>query len=115
MDNVGDHVPCCALTGLAKRHNRLRYTLLVLGRKAGWNPELEVCLPAPDPGGGTARPRPADVLFRTAESKPLAVDVTVVHPLRPSRNIAAAANVTAATQAESAKCTSQTSLCSSAG
>ena len=115
MDSSGDHAVCCASTGLAKRHNRVRDCLLWLGREAGWNPELEVSLPAPDPGGqGTLRPRPADVLFRTAESRPLAVDVTVVHPLRPSNNIAAEDSC-AATQAEAAKCTAQAAMCQQAG
>ena len=115
IDDAGEHAVCCAATGLAKRHNRVRRTLLHLGREAGWNPELEVSLPAPDPPGGSVRPIPADVVFRTAESKPLAIDVTVVHPLRPSRNIAAGDNTTAAAQAELAKSANQTCLCASAG
>ena len=112
MDSLGDHAACCSATGLYKRHNRVRNCLLLLGREAGWNPELEVTgwnpevevsLPAPDPGGGRAHPRPADVLFRTAESRPLAVDVTVVHPLRPSKKIAVADDCAAASEAETAK------------
>ena len=115
MDSSGDHAVCCSATGLYKRHNRVRYCLLSLGREAGWNPEVEVSLPAPDPGGGIIRPRPADVLFRTAESRPLAVDVTVVHPLRPSKNIAVEDNLTAAADAESAKKVAQAARCLQAG
>ena len=124
MDSLGDHAACCSATGLYKRHNRVRDCLLLLGREAGWNPELEVTgwnpevevsLPAPDPGGGRAHPRPADVLFRTAESRPLAVDVTVVHPLRPSKKIAVADDCAAASEAETAKVASEVAECHRAG
>ena len=49
--------------------------------EAGWGPELEVCLP------GT-QDRPADVLLHKQGVTPLAIDVTVSHPLRPSSNLA---------------------------
>ena len=115
MDSSGDHAVFCAATGLAKRHNRIRDCLLLLGRDAGWNPELEVSLTTSDPGGGTLHPRPVDVLFRTAESRPLAVDVTVVQPLRPCNNIVAVDNCAAAANAENAKSVAQAPGCHRAG
>ena len=96
MDFFGDHSLCCASAGLYRRHNRVRDTLFSLGQDAGWRPLLE---PATTSGS-----RPADVLFHSSDSKPLAVDVTIVHPLRLSgpqatRDVATAT----ASDAESAK------------
>ena len=51
MDSSGHHAVCCAATGLAKRHNRIRDCVLLLGHEAGWNPELEVSSPTSVPGG----------------------------------------------------------------
>ena len=96
MDFFGDHSLSCASAGMYRRHNRVRDTLFALSQDAGWRPVLE-------PATSTAS-RPADVLLQSSDSKPLAVDVTIVHPLRLSgpqatRDVATAT----ASDAESAK------------
>ena len=77
MDPAGDHALSCATNGTYRRHNHLRDRLFTLSQLAGWTPELEQTIPG-------SRCRPADLLLRSAASRPLAVDVTVSHPLRSS-------------------------------
>ena len=85
------------------------------GQGSGLEPGVGSNLACPGPGGqGTVRPSPADVLFHTAETRPLAVDVTVVHHLRPSNNLAAE-DTNAATQAETAKSAAQVAIYHQAG
>ena len=81
MDSAGDHALSCPSNGTYRRHNHLRDRLFGLGQLAGWAPELEQAIPG-------SRDRPADLLFRAAGPPPLAVDVTVSHPLRSSASTA---------------------------
>ena len=96
MDFFGDHSLCCASAGIYRRHNRIRDTLFSLSQDPGWQPILE-------PATATLS-RPADVLLHSTDPKPLAVDVTIVHPLRLSGSQATRDVATAtASDAESAK------------
>ena len=70
MDIHGDHALCCASNGLYRRHTRVRDTLFHLAGAANWNPLLEAPMPP-------TLERPADVLLRSADSKPIAVDITI--------------------------------------
>ena len=107
MDGWGDHAQSCASCGMYKRHNRQRNNLWSLGEKAGWDPELEKTIP-----GSTDRP---DVVFKTLNSRPLAIDVTIVHPLRPSSQPAARGeSPVSATVAEKAKNAHYVPLCNRA-
>ena len=94
MDSLGDHFLGCPASGMSKRHNRIRDTFYQLGKQAGWAPELEVAIPG-------HRDRPADILLRSGFPKPLALDVTITHPLRVSAP--AAARGAAAVSAEGAE------------
>ena len=109
MDPFGDHAVCCASSGLYWHHDRVRDALMQLTKKAGWNPELEVCIP-------NSRDRPADILLRSSESRPLAVDVTVTHPLRIQGPTAARGEVClAADLAEKAKLAASAGACEQVG
>ena len=59
--------------------------------------------------------RPADILLRAADTRPVAVDVTVVHPLRPSTSLAAREPAYTAAAAEKAKETMYGTQCRTAG
>ena len=77
LDAWGDHAVTCRANGLTLRHTTIQDWLLSTARAAGIACTKEAALP-----DGT---RPADALFHTWRGgKPLAVDLTVVHPLRPS-------------------------------
>ena len=109
MDRFGDHALSCASAGRYRRHNRVRKCLFGLATNAGWAPELEVQAPG-------RQERPADVLVHTSAPKPLAVDVTVVHPLRPSNNSATRDDGTfSAEAAEKAKSRANAEVCKEAG
>lgn len=109
MDSMGDHSLSCPASGMYRRHNRIRDTLYLLGKEAGWGPELEVVAPL-------SNNRPADVLFRSAFSAPLACDVTVSHPLRISASSAVREEPNVAAQeAETAKTTQMAPLVRAAG
>ena len=109
MDSLGDHALTCASAGLYRCHNRVRDTLFHLAQKAGWAPELEVSLPAlPE--------RPADILCRATFGKPLAIDVSITHPLRLSSNTATRGEVAAAAEAsEKRKRAASQAACENAG
>jgi hypothetical protein len=109
MDPLGDHSLCCPASGLYRRHNRVRDTLFSLSLSAGWCPELEVAIP------GT-RDRPADILLKSGFPKPLAVDVTISHPLRISAPVAARGEATSSAEAgERAKRIAEGNMCHAAG
>lgn len=76
----GDHSLACASCGLWRRHNLVRDQIAALCRDAGWHSQLEVALPA------EAGPhlRPADVFLSNMGARPVALDIGVSHPLRPS-------------------------------
>ena len=60
----------------------MRDCLATLCREAGWATQLEVALPQEAEGANGLRP--ADIFLPTRGAKPLAIDVGVSHPLRPS-------------------------------
>ena len=77
LDAWGDHAVTCSKNGIHLRHSSLQEWLLHTAREAGITCSHEAAL-----ADGS---RPADVLFHAWRGAgPLAVDVTVVHPLRPS-------------------------------
>jgi hypothetical protein len=106
MDPTGDHALCCSAAGVYRRHNHVRNFLYSISQEVGWSPSLEEMLP------GT-QTRPADVLLSSLDASPTAVDVTIVHPLRPSgQTIAGSAHPgNAAAQAEATKTTASASPC----
>ena len=109
MDPAGDHALSCASNGTYRRHNHLRDRLFSLTQLAGWSPELEQTIPG-------SRCRPADLLLRSASSRPLAVDVTVSHPLRSSAPSAVReGRSSAAGEAERAKNVQSKGPCQAAG
>ena len=109
MDDHGDHSLCCPARCMYRRHNRVRDYLFQAMNKAGWSPEVEVALP-------NSGDRPADILCKTTFSKPLAIDVTISHPLRISAPEAVRGEATASAKAaESAKRQTSASACHAAG
>jgi hypothetical protein len=106
---MGDHALSCASNGLYRRHNHLRSALFDLSKTCGWGPELEVALP-------NCTSRPADILLRSMGPRPVAVDVTVSHPLRSSAPAAVrAGTVSAAAEAEARKTSASKAACRTAG
>ena len=91
-EGFGDHALGCASCGRYARHNALREVLCEELRKAGFSVTVEERVPhtePPDrpPGLQPAERclRPADILVQSFRAgKPLAIDVTVIHPLRTS-------------------------------
>ena len=84
-DPDGDHTLACASCGLYRRHNLVRDCVAALCRETGWDTQLEVALP--QEAEGSQRLRPADIFLPTRGARPLAVDIGVSHPLRPSAPI----------------------------
>jgi hypothetical protein len=77
QDAWGDHAVTCRNNGITQRHSSVQQWLLTTARQAGVPCVQEAMLP-------DGR-RPGDVLLqRWAGQGPRAVDLTVVHPLRPS-------------------------------
>ena len=75
LDSFGDHALSCASCGLYSRHNRLRDALAEEFIAAGLAIRVEAQLP-----GDSSRP--ADILvLSSSDIIPMAVDVSVVHPL----------------------------------
>jgi hypothetical protein len=75
-DIFGDHFLCCKKALITKRHHHLRDTLAGLLREGGFATQVEVTI--------GDRQRPADVSVQGFESRPMAIDVTISHPLQPS-------------------------------
>ena len=76
MDKFGDHALCCAKLDIYARHNTVRNEIASIC--------ADMQLRAPTSGC-----RPADILLHGLEdSSPVAVDVSVVHPLQPSSSLA---------------------------
>ena len=89
---MGDHTLWCTSSGRYARHNVIRDTLAHSLRGFGFSCRTEVQLP-----GSTLVP--ADIFVQNLSDDPsTAVDVSVVHPLQPSRSASAA--VAAGTAAE---------------
>jgi len=75
-DVFGDHFICCSTVACFKRHNHVRDTLASLFREAGFTSVTEVMI--------GERERPADVAVTGFDERPLAIDQTITHPLKPS-------------------------------
>ena len=109
MDAMGDHSLTCPTAGLYRRHNRVRDAIFLLAKEAGWAPELEVSLPS-------LTERPADILCRATFGKPLALDVSISHPLRLCATLATRGEVAATAEAvETRKRLASQAACASAG
>ena len=86
QDPFGDHTLSCSRVNFVARHNTLCAGLGRLLLDSGFAVQREVPLPLPQ-----TQERPADLLVANfAESRPLALDISVVHPLQPSSSIAGA-------------------------
>jgi len=126
-DALGDHAMACASCGRYARHNALRDALAGELRKAGSTVTVEEQVPhtePPDrPPGPNPQPslrslRPADLLVSSFRAgKPLAIDTTVVHPLRISSDasVRGASVGSFASQAESRKVEKYSAACQHAG
>ena len=92
QDAFGDHALSCPSLGMYKRHNVMRDTFVNLTSAAGLQCRTSVSLP------GTNLV-PADLFLPSFSDVPTAVDVSVVHPLHPSRSAHAAVTTGAAAEA----------------
>ena len=79
QDAYGDHALSCPAMGMYKRHNSIRDAFVNLATSAGLQCRTSVGLP------GTNLV-PADLYLPAFSDVPTAVDVSVVHPLHPSRS-----------------------------
>ena len=108
-DRFGDHALSCSACGLYARHNRLRDALAQEYISAGQLVQLEVQLP-----GGSSRP--ADILVAgSGDATPVAVDVSVVHPLHLSALSAEDTPGSLATARETEKVAASKVACDLAG
>lgn len=80
----GDHALSCAAGGFYRRHNKVRDLFASLCREAGWHTQVEVSLPSE---GVPSALRPADILLPSVGQCPVALDIGVSHPLRPSAGL----------------------------
>jgi hypothetical protein len=80
-DIFGDHFLCCKKGLITKRHHHVRDTLAALLREGGFAAEVEMTI--------GDRLRPADIALQGFEARPMAIDLTICHPLQPSetRNV----------------------------
>ena len=109
LDAFGDHAVACLKNGITQRHTALQDWLIHAARQAGVTCTKEGALPDND--------RPADVLLHNwTGSTPLAVDLTVCHPLRPSEARPTPESVRKAmTLQETHKCTKYSERCARVG
>jgi len=126
-DAFGDHAMACASCGIYARHNVLRDALAGELRKAGFTVTIEEQVPhteppdrppVPNPQPSLRSLRPADILVSSFRAgKPMAIDTTVVHPLRISSDASAhgVSVGSSACQAESRKVDKYLSACNHAG
>ena len=92
QDAYGDHALSCAAMGTYRRHNTVRDAFVDLAVGAGLQCRTSVGLP------GTNLV-PGDLFLPAFSDVPSAVDVSVVHPLHPSRMSQAAVTTGAAAEA----------------
>ena len=86
LKDLPDHVLACHSCGIYHRHNLVRDVLATHCRSAGWHTQLEVALPS-DLAATPDLPqplRPADIFVSNKGAHPLALDIGISHPLRPS-------------------------------
>ena len=109
MDAFGDHAVGCHSCGLYARHNVVRDALAKECELAGERTRIEQELPG-------RVDRPADVfVVERDEADPLAVDVSIVHPLHLSSLKAVVTPGETAEQAEKAKSAHSKETCRQAG
>ena len=92
QDSYGDHTLSCSAMGMYRRHNTVRDVFVDLAATAGLQCRTSVGLP------GTSL-IPGDLFLPAFSELPAAVDVSVVHPLHPSRSSQAAVTTGAAAEA----------------
>jgi len=76
-DVFGDHWICCSKSAITKRHHYARDAIATLIREQGFTTFTEVSI--------GARERPADIAIQGFEARPMAIDLTISHPLQPSQ------------------------------
>ena len=109
LDSFGDHALSCTACGLYACHNRLRNAFAEEFLAAGQSVQLEINLPG-------ANQRPADILLlQPDEPSPVAVDVSVVHPLHLSSPSAEDTPGTSAAAREDDKHVGSAASCAAAG
>ena len=109
LDSFGDHALSCPSCGLYSRHNRLRDALAEEYIAAGYVIRIEAHLPGD-------RSRPADILvLNSSDPSPMAVDVSIVHPLHLSSASAEDTPGTAAAAREAGKLASSGQACAEQG
>ena len=108
MDAFGDHALCCKKAGMIERHTHVVQFFWHLATAAGLHVDVEVR------AGDNLRP--ADLLLSHWKGGgPLAVDVSISHPLAPSRSVAAVLSGNdSANEAERDKHTKYDSVCQAA-
>jgi len=86
MDVSGHHLVCCHKNGIVQRHGAVQEALYRLLSRAGFTVRKEQATPE--------RSRPGDVFVSRLDANgPAAVDITVRHPLAPSRVLPATFDV----------------------
>ena len=106
-DVFGDHWLCCSSSLITRRHNSLRNKLAHCLQSFGLSVQTEVVI-------GT-RDRPADIALLHYDSRPLALDITISHPLRPSASRDSDAQQSFLTSKETRKNTKYSLLCNREG
>ncbi len=108
MDVFGDHLVSCKSNDITRRHHALRCALQGVLMAAGVRTRSEVAI------GG--KERPCDLSLEGFDPLgPLAVDLTVVHPLALSRPREPEAVLSILAEAETQKVSKYSALCISAG
>ena len=107
-DAFGDHVLCYRKAGIYVRHNAVVEFIVRTANAAGLRCSREVSIGAE---------RPADVMIANWKAgKPLAVDVTIVHPLAPSTSFSSiTTDQVKAVDAEIIKLVRYEEICEKAG
>ena len=106
-DSFGDHWLCCSSSLITKRHNALRDTLACFLRNNGFPCATEVTI--------GHKERPADIALDGFDPRPLAIDLTISHPLKPSQPRDQENLQRHLHRKEEAKITKYASLCATAG
>ena len=111
MDPFGDHVLTCSAGNLYGRHNQFRDGLSVLLQDSSYVVRSEITVP-----NSPEALRPADLLVvNTSVGSPIALDVSLVHPLQSSLPQAAALPGTLAHHRAQQKVERYRAACKTAG
>ena len=106
-DAFGDHWLCCSSSLITKRHNELRDTLASFLREHSFPCATEVTI--------GSKERPADIALDGFDSRPLAIDLTISHPLKPSQSRDLELAQKYLHRKEESKINKYSTLCASAG